>query len=95
MNKYMENERPGPENTAFDNVFDSIIDELIKLESLSPNENRTSIIEFILKQLCNITNSKAAFVFEFVNNNMIELKFCHLCDNYSFPKAHPMMFLAL
>lgn len=94
MNKYMENERQGPENNCFENIYDSIINNLIRLENLSQKSNRTTIIESILKQLCDFTQSKGGFVFELLNNNIVELKFCHFCDNYSFPKTHPIMFSA-
>ena len=94
MNTYTENEFNEPINNNFQLIYDSIITELIKLENLSPTENRTALIESILKQLCDCTHSKGGFVFELLNNNMFELKFCHLCDNYSLSSKHPFIFPA-
>lgn len=94
MNTYIENEFHEPINKNFQFIYDSIINNLIKLENVLPTESRTAIIETLLKQLCDCTNSKGAFVFELLNNNMFELKFQHLCDNYSLSNKHPVIFPA-
>lgn len=92
MNTHIKSEREYSKNNDFQLIYDAIMNELIKLEQLSPNEIQTSIIETILTKLCDCTNSSAAFIFELVNKNTYELKFKHSQNDASLLKTHPIMF---
>lgn len=94
MNISTENICTGNENNNFQYIYDSIIDELINLENLSPDKSRTAILESILKQLCAGTNSRAAFVFELFNKNIYELKFKYLQNGYNLSDTLPSIFSA-
>lgn len=48
MNTYTENGQLCPENNNFQLIYNSIINELIKLEKLSPTQSRTAIVESML-----------------------------------------------
>ena len=68
MSTYMENIYNNNENNNFQSTYDSIINELINLENLTPDKSRATFLESIFKQLCTVTNSSAAFIFELFNN---------------------------
>lgn len=92
MNTYTENGQLCPENNNFQLIYNSIINELIKLEKLSPTQSRTAIVESMLTKLCDCTNSSAAFVFELLNKNTYELKFKYSRHNPELLQTHPIMF---
>lgn len=92
MNTYTENGQLCPENNNFQFIYNSIINELIKLEKLSPTQSRTAIVESMLTKLCDCTNSSAAFVFELLNKNTYELKFRYSQHNPELLQTHPIMF---
>lgn len=59
MSTYMENIYNNNENNNFQSTYDSIINELINLENLTPDKSRATFLESIFKQLCTVTNSFA------------------------------------
>lgn len=92
MSTYPKKNYISAEDTIFQDIYDSIINELINLENLAPYKSRLSILESILKQLCKCINSDTAFVFELLNQNIYELKFSYSSNNNNSLKAHPIMF---
>ena len=85
----MENIYNNNENNNFQSTYDSIINELINLENLTPDKSRATFLESIFKQLCTITNSSAAFIFELFNKNIYELKFKYLKNGYHLSDTLP------
>ena len=51
MSTYMENIYNNNENNNFQSTYDSIINELINLENLTPDKSRATFLESIFKQL--------------------------------------------
>ncbi len=94
MSTYMENIYNNNENNNFQSTYDSIINELINLENLTPDKSRATFLESIFKQLCTVTNSSAAFIFELFNKNIYELKFKYLKNSYHLSDTLPDIFSA-
>ena len=90
----MENIYNNNENNNFQSTYDSIINELINLENLTPDKSRATFLESIFKQLCTVTNSSAAFIFELFNKNIYELKFKYLKNGYHLSDTLPDIFSA-
>lgn len=87
MSTYPKKNYISAEDTIFQDIYDSIINELINLENLAPDKSRLSILESILKQLCKCINSDTAFVFKLLNQNIYELKFRYCISNFVCRKA--------
>lgn len=94
MSTYPEKKYISADDTTFQDIYDSIINELINLENLTPNKSRLAILESILKQLCKCIGSDTAFIFELLNQNIYELKLSYSVNNNDSLKAHPIMFPA-
>ena len=94
MSTYMENIYNNNENNNFQSTYNSIINELINLENLTPDKSRATFLESIFKQLCTVTNSSAAFIFELFNKNIYELKFKYLKNGYHLSDTLPDIFSA-
>ena len=92
MSTYPKKNYISAEDTTFQDIYDSIINELINLENLTPDKSRLSILESILKQLCKCIDSDTAFVFELLNQNIYELKFSYSVNNNNLLNEHPIMF---
>lgn len=94
MSTYPEKKYISADDTTFQDIYDSIINELINLENLTPDKSRLAILESILKQLCKCIGSDTAFIFELLNQNIYELKLSYSVNNNDSLKAHPIMFPA-
>lgn len=73
MSTYMENIYNNNENNNFQSTYDSIINELINLENLTPDKSRATFLESIFKQLCTVTNSSALLFLNYLTKIYMNL----------------------